>query len=65
MTSFWWVDRTLPGITATTIWAAALFVSHRLLKRHITRVTQRQNEHIEQLTDRQTVQLAGGGKENS
>lgn len=48
--SAWWIDRTLPGIVAALIGsaliAAAVWVSHRLLKRHITKVTAGQTAEL-------------------
>jgi len=38
VSSYWWIDRCAPGVVASFIVAAAVWVSHRLLKRHITRV---------------------------
>ena len=55
--SFWWIDRTLPGIVGGIAVSLPVWVSHLLLRRHITRVTERQNEHIEKLTDEQTAAL--------
>ena len=54
MTSYWWIDRALPGVVGALIVAAVMAVSHILLRRHITRVT-----------DRQTAMLAGSGPKAS
>ena len=61
MSSFWWVDRALPGIVSGSIMALAVALSHLLLHRHITRVTERQNAHIDELTAAQTAALTGSG----
>jgi hypothetical protein len=41
--NFWWLDRTLPGIVGgvagSAVVAVAVWVSHRLLKRHIEKLT--------------------------
>jgi hypothetical protein len=63
MSSYWWIDRTLPGIVASLIITAAIAASHVLLKRHVNRTTERQNAHIEQLTATQTATLSGQRKE--
>jgi heme exporter protein D len=57
--AFWWLDRTLPGVVASLILSAVVWVSHVLTRRHITRVTERQNRHIERLTAEQTAALTG------
>ena len=59
MTAYWWLDRTLPGVAASAIWALALWLSHRRLRLYIDAVTGRQNEHIDQLTADQTAALSG------
>lgn len=60
MTSFWFVDRCLPGIVASLVVTVPVWVSHLLLRRHVTRTTERQNEHIRRMTDEQTAALSGG-----
>jgi hypothetical protein len=60
MSSFWWIDRTLPGVVASLIITAAVAASHLLMKRHVTQVNERQIAHIERLTADQTVTLSGG-----
>ncbi len=40
--SFWIVDRCAPGVVGSLVVAAAVWVSHRLLKRHISRVADEQ-----------------------
>ena len=57
--AYWWLDRTLPGVVASTIITAAIAASHMLLRRHVTRVTERQNARIEELTTSQTATLSG------
>ena len=64
MSSFWWVDRCAPGVVGSLIVTAAVWVSHHLLKRHITRTTERQDERIEKLTAAQTKTLSGRKPEN-
>ena len=63
MSSFWWVDRCLPGVVASAlwmpVWTTLLWLSHRKTRRHIDTVTSRQNEHIDALTARQTATLSG------
>ena len=58
--SFWIVDRCLPGVVGSLIVTAAVWVSHVLLRRHVTRTTERQNVHLRQMTDEQTTALSGG-----
>ena len=48
MSSFWIVDRCLPGLVASAVWAAVLWLSHRKLW-----------QRIEQLTAEQTRELSG------
>lgn len=55
----WWVDRTLPGVVASLIITAAVAVSHLLMRRHVTQVTERQDIRIEKLTAAQTAALSG------
>jgi hypothetical protein len=55
--AFWWLDRCLPGIVASLIVTVPVWVSHILLRRHVTRTTERQNAHIEKLTTDQTAAL--------
>jgi hypothetical protein len=57
--AYWWLERTLPGIVASAIWAVVLWVSHRRLWRHIIHVTEQQNQHIDRLTAEQTAALTG------
>lgn len=57
--AFWWLDRCLPGIVASLVVTVPVWVSHLLLRRHVTRTTERQNEHLKNLTDEQTRQLRG------
>jgi hypothetical protein len=59
VSSFWWIDRTLPGVVGSLIVGAFVGLSHWLLKRHITRTTERQDERIEQLTADQTAAITG------
>ena len=58
----WWVEKVLPGVASSSIWAVVLWLSHRRLRRHIDTVTARQNEHIDQLTASQAAALAGTGQ---
>lgn len=44
--SFWWIDRTLPGIIGSVVVAAAVGLSHYLLKRHVTKVTADQTAEL-------------------
>jgi hypothetical protein len=55
----WWVDRVLPGVVSSGVVLASVWLSHRRLRHHITRVTQAQNAHIDQLTAAQTAALSG------
>ena len=52
----WWVGKVLPGVVTSALWmplwTAALWLSHRKLRRHVDRVT-----------ERQTVTLSGGCKQ--
>ena len=57
--SYWLIDRTLPGVAASAIWALALWVSHRKLGTRLDAVIDRQNEHIDRLTAEQTAALSG------
>ena len=50
-------------MVASLILTAAVGVSHILLKRHVTRVAERQNTHIEKLTATQTAALSGHNQE--
>jgi hypothetical protein len=65
--AYWWIDRTLPGVVASAvwmpIWTAALWLSHRKLRRHVDQVTKQQNAHIERLTASQTAELSGQRKQ--
>jgi hypothetical protein len=61
--AFWWIDRTLPGVVASLIITGAIAASHILLKRHVSRTTERQNTHIEELTASQTAELSGQHKQ--
>jgi hypothetical protein len=60
VSSYWWVDRCLPGAVASAITGALVWASHLLLRRHINAVTERQDRHIEKLTADQTRELRGG-----
>ena len=72
MTGAWWVDRVLPGVIVSLIWAAVVWFSHRRLWRsirlhadqvaraqdaHIDELTRGQNVHIEQITSDQTRRI--------
>lgn len=63
MSSFWWVDRTLPGVVASAlwvpVWTTLLWLSHRKTRRHIDTVTEQQDRHLERLTADQTAALSG------
>jgi hypothetical protein len=48
---FWWVDRVLPGVVASSIWWTALGVSHSRLRRYIRKLTERQTEHLTEKMD--------------
>jgi len=52
----------LPGLVTSAIWmplwTLALWLSHRKLRRHVDRVTEAQNEHIDRLTADQTAALS-------
>jgi hypothetical protein len=48
----------LPGVAASFVVAAAIGLSHILLRRHINAVTRKQNEHIDALTAQQTAALS-------
>ena len=60
----WWVGKVLPGIVTSALWmplwTAALWLSHRKLRRHVDQVTETQNTHIEKLTTAQTAILSSG-----
>ena len=56
---FWWLDRVAPGVVSGLVFAAPVWVSHVLLRRHITRVTKGQNDHIDKLTAAQTATITG------
>lgn len=56
--TFWLVDRMLPGVASSAIWASVLWVSHRRLRRHVEQVTRAQTQHIDELTEQQTATLA-------
>ena len=68
MSSYWWVDRCLPGIvgglTASTVWAVVLGVSHRKLWQRITTLTGEQTAHFDQATAEQTRVLKAGADES-
>lgn len=55
---YWWLDRALPGVASSAIWAAVLWASHRRLRRHVEQLTRAQTEHIDELTEQQTATLA-------
>jgi hypothetical protein len=59
VTSYWWIDRVLPGVAASFVVAAAIGLSHILLRRKINAVTRKQNEHIDAITAQQTATLSG------
>lgn len=59
MSSYWWVDRALPGIVASSIMAVVLAVSHLLLRRHVTRTARQQRDHAERLAAEQTAAITG------
>lgn len=40
--SFWWLDRTLPGVVASLIISVLVWVSHARLRKHITKTADRQ-----------------------
>ena len=46
MTSFWFVDRCLPGIVASLAVTVPVWISHLLLRRHVTRTTERQTADL-------------------
>lgn len=56
--SYWLVDRFLPGLSSGVTMAAVMWVSHLLLRRHITRVAREQTEHFDTVTAEQTKTLA-------
>ena len=58
--SFWWVDRVAPGVVSALVVSLPVWISHILLRRHVTRTTERQNVHLRQMTDEQTTALSGG-----
>ena len=55
----WWLDHVLPGTisgtAAGTILALPVWISHRLLRRHVSNVTERQTGHIDELTAEQSA----------
>jgi hypothetical protein len=59
--SAWFVDRCLPGLVTSAIWVpawtAALWLSHRKLRRHIDTAAARQDQHFDALTAEQTAAL--------
>ena len=57
--SAWWLDKVLPGVASSAIWAVTLWLSHRKLRSHIDTVTAQQDERIKKLTADQTATLAG------
>lgn len=36
--SYWFVDRFLPGLSSSAVWALVVYGLHRSLKRHVTKV---------------------------
>ena len=44
--SYWWVDRTLPGIVGGIAVSLPVWVSHILLRRHVSRVTDKQTADL-------------------
>jgi hypothetical protein len=54
VTSFWWVDRALPGIVNGVIMAAALAVLHLLMRRFIRRTTNEQTAKLSGSTPART-----------
>ena len=61
--SYWFVDRTLPGIVGALIVAAAVSLSHILLRRYFRGLTGEQTAHFDQATAQQTAELKGGSDE--
>ncbi len=46
MSSFWLVDRCAPGVVASAVWAAVLWLSHRKLWRRIEKLTADQTAEL-------------------
>jgi hypothetical protein len=44
--SFWWIDRTLPGIVGGLAVSLPVWISHFWLKRHVTRTADRQTADL-------------------
>ena len=49
MTSYWWVDRTLPGIIGGLVVAAAIGVEHWLGRRYLRKLTDQQTAAIRRI----------------
>ena len=45
--SYWFVDRMLPSLISSVLFAGILWVSHRRLSRHVTDVTDKQTKELE------------------
>ena len=52
--SFWIVDRCLPGLVTSAVWAAVLWISHRKLWRRIEKLIAEQTAELSARRDPQT-----------
>jgi hypothetical protein len=50
----------LPGLASGAVMALSVALSHLLLKRHVSRLTQQQTGHLDGVTEQQTRALSAG-----